>query len=164
MNYMATQDGTTVLGQFEDPMLRFESMGSETTIRPLDSVEQFFSAKSSEDRVRIGSSIPRTESAVQQIINYVVFNGRPADEDDTISLLASIGWATLGVANRFRRANTRPLRPMYVGLVWELLAQGLVTADIDFVIKRNFLEILAASQNRAISYVAKDALESISSK
>jgi hypothetical protein len=161
MTYLASPEGSTVLARLEDPALSMEWKGSETTVRPVDPVERFFLAKSSEERWQISASVPKNESAVQQIINYVIFNGRPSDEDDTISLLASIGWPTLGVALRFQRLNTRAIRPIYVGLVWDLLAQSLVTAEIDIAIKRSFLEILASSTNRAISYVARDALESV---
>ena len=108
LNYLQTLGGSTILAQFDDTSPNIGWNGDETSVRPVDPVASFFLAKTSDERWRFAYLVPRNESAVQQIINFVIFNGRPSDEDDTISLLAMIGWPTLGVALRFQELNVRP--------------------------------------------------------
>lgn len=131
-----------------------------TWIRPVNPVEQFF-LQSGEERWSVAAQIPKNETSVQLVINYVVHQGRLRDADDAISLLASIGWPTLGVGIRLLRSSVRPYKPVYVSLAYELLAQGLITAQIDEDAKRAFLNILKSSPNRAVADTAADALEAL---
>lgn len=158
MNYPQVIGTNTVL---EPINLELQPIGSETALRPIDPIEQFFAARTELQRWEVVARIPRDESSVQQIIGYVMRRGGTDDTDDAISLLATIGWATFAVARTYQFAPTRIVKPMYIALGWELLAQSLVTANIDAVVKRQFLSELAKSKSSAIAYVARDALQSL---
>ena len=157
LNYGSSPGSNTVLEPLDVPN---EVVGSETTITSVNPVDLFFSA-SPEQRWKLVDSVPYDESSVQQIVRRIVEVGHASDVDDAISLLAAIGWSTYAVARAYRFIPTRFVKPMYVNLGWELLTQGLVTARIDAEVKRQLLNDLAHSRVTAISYVAQDALESI---
>jgi hypothetical protein len=159
MNWFAEQDATTIATEFHAIAINSDA----TSLRAMSPVQRYFMAQTRDQRRDALQHVPKDNASVLEALTFVVNHGYDQDEDHAISLLGAIGWSTFAFA--CQRTSARPVHArVYSNLVWEILAQSLVTADdVDSDLRTRFLENLATNYERgaAVNYAAADALESL---